>query len=705
MPHAGRPCQGRPRCAGKAIPSHHGHRLCLCRSAVLRCVLRRKGKEAERLRGDIVMEGRDYSGRRSSRAAVFGAGEEEEEEAAEEGGSEEEAGGDAGEGSDEGAGGSGSGSEEGDEEGGWLNGNAAAGSGGSSEEEGEDEEPEEAVAGTGGIARRRAARAGGPPAGGGGDSDQDGAGGSSSDEEGQQRSGAAAAVAAAAGDEMAELQREYEQMQQVRAFCLPVLPAMTQAGSAVPSQLHPLGYRAPCPNNFAVCLPALPCLPQDEQSALEGLKERAAKERRKAVAVQAQKSVWQRGLEARILLQRALAGANRLPQGGMQAAAAGASGELATAFAGLAADAAALLGDLLQLMGALGEQNPAVGEAAAAAAEGGGTKVGAKRRRNGAQQQQEEEVGQCGELWEQLDAAYASFVPFRDASIDRWHRKTLLTTGAAPLPLPPPLIGCTCQLDALTVTVHLLNALARHLAPPDSWTFKQLSADALPPCRQRHAARRAAQGAEPGAQHPGGAAHAGEARKEVVGGPCCLSVCCTGGERPGRALPGVGYDVGVPTGSLCSSPLAPLQLQDPSKVLQRTRLPRAAQQQPHQRLLCPDPELQAAKLRRVAEDGGVAQETDQVRRAGAWGGGGCRGRLGLGGGCRVFHPQSRNLENLQLAQAWAAALCAGLAAAVLGAYGLLGRLALALRGISTAEMDRKASRWVACGPSTFRSPN
>ena len=321
MPHAGRPCQGRPRCAGKAIPSHHGHRLCLCRSAVLRCVLRRKGKEAERLRGDIVMEGRDYSGRRSSRAAVFGAGEEEEEEAAEEGGSEEEAGGDAGEGSDEGAGGSGSGSEEGDEEGGWLNGNAAAGSGGSSEEEGEDEEPEEAVAGTGGIARRRAARAGGPPAGGGGDSDQDGAGGSSSDEEGQQRSGAAAAVAAAAGDEMAELQREYEQMQQVRAFCLPVLPAMTQAGSAVPSQLHPLGYRAPCPNNFAVCLPALPCLPQDEQSALEGLKERAAKERRKAVAVQAQKSVWQRGLEARILLQRALAGANRLPQGGMQAAA------------------------------------------------------------------------------------------------------------------------------------------------------------------------------------------------------------------------------------------------------------------------------------------------------------------------------------------------------------------------------------------------
>lgn len=32
--------------------------------------------------------------------------------------------------------------------------------------------------------------------------------------------------------------------------------------------------------------------------------------------MQAQKAVWQRGLEARILLQRALAGANRLPQVG-----------------------------------------------------------------------------------------------------------------------------------------------------------------------------------------------------------------------------------------------------------------------------------------------------------------------------------------------------------------------------------------------------
>ena len=218
------PCQDCPCCSGKAVLSPLSHPPPCVPVSVLPCALRRKGKEAGRLRGDIVMEGRDYSGRSSSRAAVFGAGEEEEEAeeaAAEEGGSEEEAAAEGSEeGSDEEEGGS-SGSEDG-EEGGWLIGNAAGGSGGSSGDEEDDEEPEEAVAGTGGIARRRAAKAGAAPAGGGDNLDQDGAGGSSSDEEGQERSCAVAAAAAAAGDEMAALQREYEQMQQVCASsCLP----------------------------------------------------------------------------------------------------------------------------------------------------------------------------------------------------------------------------------------------------------------------------------------------------------------------------------------------------------------------------------------------------------------------------------------------------------------------------------------------------
>jgi hypothetical protein len=63
-----------------------------------------------------------------------------------------------------------------------------------------------------------------------------------------------------------------------------------------------------------------------EVEAAAGLQERAARERQKALAVRAQQQLWQRGLEARILLQRALQGANRLPQvGGWLLAAAVAS--------------------------------------------------------------------------------------------------------------------------------------------------------------------------------------------------------------------------------------------------------------------------------------------------------------------------------------------------------------------------------------------
>lgn len=168
-------------------------------------------------------------------------------------------------------------------------------------------------------------------------------------------------------------------------------------------------------------------------------------------ASQAQKAVWQRGLEARILLQRALAGGNRLPQGEMQEAAAASSADLAAAFGGLAADASALLQDLLQLLGALAGQNPAVAEAAAAAgasgqaaaaAEGSGGRHkraradeegGEGQRQDGAQPAaagQEQRPG-ADALWGQVEAAYAAFGPFRDASIDRWHRKTTLTAGRA----------------------------------------------------------------------------------------------------------------------------------------------------------------------------------------------------------------------------------------------------------------------------------
>ena len=32
--------------------------------------------------------------------------------------------------------------------------------------------------------------------------------------------------------------------------------------------------------------------------------------------------------------------------------------------------------------------------------------------------------------WQRVDAAYSRLAPYRDASMDRWHRKTMLMTGS-----------------------------------------------------------------------------------------------------------------------------------------------------------------------------------------------------------------------------------------------------------------------------------
>ena len=41
--------------------------------------------------------------------------------------------------------------------------------------------------------------------------------------------------------------------------------------------------------------------------------------------------------------------------------------------------------------------------------------------------------GAADETWRALERASAEIAPFRDASLDRWHRKTLLSSGGAAL--------------------------------------------------------------------------------------------------------------------------------------------------------------------------------------------------------------------------------------------------------------------------------
>ncbi len=69
-------------------------------------------------------------------------------------------------------------------------------------------------------------------------------------------------------------------------------------------------------------------LQQRAAEAAAARKTRSAREVSKAAAVRAQKAIWERALEARIMLQRPLAAAAALPRGAGRDAAAAASGDV-----------------------------------------------------------------------------------------------------------------------------------------------------------------------------------------------------------------------------------------------------------------------------------------------------------------------------------------------------------------------------------------
>jgi protein AATF/BFR2 len=110
---------------------------------------------------------------------------------------------------------------------------------------------------------------------------------------------------------------------------------------------------------------------------------------------------------------------------------------------------AGLLEDLLQLHTAAASQHPAAAAALAAGSQPGeqqqqqqqaaGAAAGRKRSHAAAsasdqQPQQAAGAGGLGEaLWAQVEGAVTGLAPFRDAALDKWHRRTVLSSGGAAL--------------------------------------------------------------------------------------------------------------------------------------------------------------------------------------------------------------------------------------------------------------------------------
>lgn len=154
---------------------------------------------------------------------------------------------------------------------------------------------------------------------------------------------------------------------------------------------------------------------QDE-AALANMKDRSSKERTKGLAVTHQKQLWEKHLQLRILLQKCLASANRLPSGPDYQAAIGSDTSLAHGYEHLVQSACETIDSLLDLHSVLLQQHPAAHQSAEAVEAEANSRSKRKRR---AGEEEEREGRQSAAKWQCIEEEYAKMVPFRDASVDR----------------------------------------------------------------------------------------------------------------------------------------------------------------------------------------------------------------------------------------------------------------------------------------------
>ena len=164
----------------------------------------------------------------------------------------------------------------------------------------------------------------------------------------------------------------------------------------------------------------------------------------KGAAVRTQNACWERSLRTRIVLQKGLTLAAKMPTPAYHRAMRAADAAVAPALAAAAASARGALGALLRLQAALMDANPAVGEALAS----GTSDSSAKESRDETRKNDEKTRGKnrdgrfyaaaatldlaakpVAAAWRAADASFEAFAPFRDQSCDRWHRKAQVTSG------------------------------------------------------------------------------------------------------------------------------------------------------------------------------------------------------------------------------------------------------------------------------------
>ncbi|KAH7548024.1 hypothetical protein JRO89_XS14G0056100 [Xanthoceras sorbifolium] len=163
-------------------------------------------------------------------------------------------------------------------------------------------------------------------------------------------------------------------------------------------------------------------LRNQEQDILRNLKRHKDEDVLKGQAVKNQKALWDKTLEFRFLLQKAFSSSNRLPQEPVRSSFSVSDEGVGKAYSDLITSSKKTLDSLLELQEALLEKNPFVAQAL----DGNSGQSSNKHSKDSKNLDVEGD-----NEWLQVSQMHKRIASFRDKSIDKWQRKTQVTTGAA----------------------------------------------------------------------------------------------------------------------------------------------------------------------------------------------------------------------------------------------------------------------------------
>ncbi|MFS8006494.1 putative apoptosis-antagonizing transcription factor, AATF leucine zipper-containing [Helianthus anomalus] len=141
----------------------------------------------------------------------------------------------------------------------------------------------------------------------------------------------------------------------------------------------------------------------------------------KGQAVKNQRALWDKTLEFRFLLQKSFSTSNRLPQEPVRSAFCNSSEEVKEAYSDLIDSTKKTLDSILKLQEILVEKNPSIMDAATE-----GDAARSSKSLDAFRNSTEED-----EEWFRISQMQSRIAPFRNISVDKWQRKTQVTSGAA----------------------------------------------------------------------------------------------------------------------------------------------------------------------------------------------------------------------------------------------------------------------------------